>query len=87
MQLLQGQVLQRGAGLAIHAGLSRQLLDALRERGPLIGLGRLKHLLQQPHALGPRGVLRTHSSGQQKVYASSKGTRHRHPTLRPLMTT
>ena len=73
MQLLQGQVLEQGAGLAIHAGLSRQLLNALGERGPLIGLGRLKHLLQQPHALGPRGVLHTHDSGQQICTCMLKG--------------
>ena len=65
MQLLQGQILQQRARLAVHAGLSRQLLNALRERRALVGLGRLKHFLKQPHALGPRGVLHTHRSGQQ----------------------
>ena len=60
MQVLQGQVLEQGARLAVSAGLARQLLYALRQGGALVGLGPLKHLLQQPHAPGPRRMLHTH---------------------------
>ena len=86
MQLLQGQVLQQGARLAIRAGLSCQLLNALRERGPLIGLGGLEHLLEQPHALGPYGMLHTHNSGQQ-ICVIWMGTKHSRHTFRRLATT
>ena len=60
MQLLQGQVLEQGARLAVSAGLASQLLYALRQGGALVGLGPLKHLLQQPHALGPCRMLHIH---------------------------
>lgn len=67
MQLLQGQVLEQRARLAICAGLSCQLLYALGQGWALIGLGCLKHLLQQPHAPGPVGML--HRQDSQSVAA------------------
>ena len=62
MQLVQVQALQQIARLAICTGLGGELLNALGEGGALIGLGRLKHLLQHPYALGPRGMLHSHDS-------------------------
>ena len=60
MQLLQGQVLQQRARLAICTGLGHQLLHALSQGRALVGLGCLEHLLQHPHALWPRGILHAH---------------------------
>lgn len=64
MQLLQGQVLEQRARLAICAGLSCQLLYTLGQGWALVGLGCLKHLLQQPHPLGPVGMLQRHGFSQ-----------------------
>ncbi len=60
MQLLQGHVLQQGAGLAICTGLGHELLNALSQRRALVWLGCLEHLLQDPHALGPHRILHVH---------------------------
>ena len=64
MQLLQGQVLQQRARLAICTGLSHQLLHALSQGRALIGLCCLKHLLQHPHTPRPCGILHMPSHGQ-----------------------
>ena len=59
MQAGQGLVQQQAAGEAARAGVpaARQLLHALRQREPVVGLGALEQLQQRPRLARPPRVL------------------------------